>query len=105
MEFSTQVFPFFVVVMVAALGVRAESLLAPVSPTADWQMNRLMAPTSAQIAAEGRGRVVIYDSLTIHQVNAAMNRDFDRIENMMFIRIHHPPDTADGEVEVEDDDC
>lgn len=73
--------------------------------TTDWQLQRLMQPTPAQLGAEERGRITIYDSLTMNQVDAAMDTHFDRIDNMMFIRIHHLPPTGAGTAEVEDDGC
>jgi hypothetical protein len=75
------------------------------SPETDWQMRLLMAPTESQQVAEQRGRVFIYDSLTLGQVDAALDQHFDRIQNMMFVRIHHLPPTGVGPAEVEDDGC
>jgi hypothetical protein len=52
--------------------------------------------------------VFIYDSLEMGQVDDALDQNFDRIEHMMFIRIHHLPPTGAGpdeEVEAEDDGC
>lgn len=69
----------------------------------DWQLQSLMEPTPSQLAAEGRGRVFIYDSLEIDQVNAALGQQFDRVENMMFVRINHLPPTGAGIAEVADD--
>ncbi|MGD1982610.1 MAG: hypothetical protein PVF93_01745 [Chromatiaceae bacterium] len=71
----------------------------------DWQVARLMAPTTSQRQAESKGQVFIYDSLDINEVEAAMDSNFDRIENMMFIRIHHPVDHNGGDEEIEDDGC
>ena len=72
----------------------------------DWQTDRLLQPTPAQLAVERRGAVVIYDGLEVNQINYAMDRHFDRIQNMMFVRIHHlPPPGAGGEVAVEEDGC
>ena len=105
MEFSNHVVAFVAIFMAAITAVHAARHLPPASLTADWQTRRLMAPTPSQLAAESREQVFIYDSLSIEKVNAAMDEDFDRIQNMMFIRIHHPPETEAGEVEVEDDDC
>lgn len=85
--------------------VQASNDQSPRSAQADWQIKRLMAPTPSQLASESKGQVFIYDSLEINQVDKAMDRNFDRIENMMFIRIHHPPATEGGEAGVEDDDC
>ena len=73
---------------------------------ADWQLERLMRPTAAQLAAEVDGRIVIYDGLDAQLASQAMDAGFERIQNMMFIRIHHLlPPGADGEAFVEDGDC
>jgi hypothetical protein len=71
----------------------------------DYQQRLLMNPTSSQLAAEERGRVHIYDSLEMNTINKALDQQFDRIENMMFIRIHHLPSTGAGAVIIEDDAC
>jgi len=73
-----------------------------------YDLRRLMQPTAAETAAEQSGRVHIYDSLEINEVNAALDAHFDRIQNMMFTRIHHlpPPGAGPGEeADVEDDGC
>jgi hypothetical protein len=70
-------------------------------------LRRLMTPSVAERASEERGSVHIYDSMEINEVNAAMDRHFDRIQNMMFTRIHHLPSGAGAaaEAEVENDGC
>lgn len=83
----------------------ADDHITAVAPSQDFQLRRLMQPSPAERTAEQKGKIYIYDSLEYADVEQALDDNFDRIENMMFIRIHHPPDTADGEVEVEDDDC
>ena len=73
-----------------------------------YDLRRLMLPSVAERAAEEKGRVHIYDSLAKEKVDTALDENFDRIENMMFTRIHHLPPPGAGpeeEVEVEDDDC
>lgn len=72
-----------------------------------YDLRRLMTPSVAERASEERGSVHIYDSMEINEVNAAMDRHFDRIQNMMFTRIHHLPPGAGSaaEAEVEDDGC
>lgn len=85
--------------------VHATSHLSPSASNEDWQTRRLMAPTPSQLAAESKGQVFIYDSLDINRVDSAMDQNFDRIQNMMFIRIHHLPPTGSGPAVVEDDDC
>ena len=74
-------------------------------PASDHQTRRLMSPTAAELASEKQGRVHIYDSLKIEQINAALDANFDRIQHMMFTRTHHPPASGKGPAEVEDDGC
>ena len=78
---------------------------SPVALSLDYQQQRLLAPTPAQRAMETRGGVYIYDSLEAGEVDAALDQHFGRIQNMMFIRIHHLPPNGTGPAEVEDDDC
>jgi len=71
-------------------------------------LRRLMQPSAAELASEERGRIHIYDSVEIKEVETALDQNFERIQNMMFTRIHHLPPTGAGpdeEVEVEDDGC
>jgi hypothetical protein len=68
-------------------------------------LRRLMQPSPVELASEQRGHIHIYDALEINQVNAALDENFDRIQNMMFTRIHHLPPTGSGPAEVEDDGC
>ena len=46
---------------------------------------------------------MIYDGLDEEVVERALDEQFDRIEHMMFTRIHHAG--PDGTVSVEDDGC
>jgi hypothetical protein len=73
--------------------------------TGSWQERRLLQPSQSQRKQERRGQVFIYDSLDHGKVQMAMDKHFDRIENMMFTRIHHLPPTGAGPAEVEDDGC
>ncbi len=77
-------------------------LTSGVQAEADFQHNMLLNPDSAQMSAEARGRVMIYDGMNSVTVELAMNTQFDRIESMMFVNTRHVQ--PDGEV-VEDDDC
>jgi hypothetical protein len=74
-------------------------------PEASYDMRRLMHPTPAELTSEEKGQVYIYDSLEINEINAALDENFDRMQNMMFTRIHHLPPTGSGPAEVEDDGC
>lgn len=89
-----------------AFGCISLSLFASASAAeqADWQWEMLIHPSQQQIALEEKGRVFIYDGLRDQQVEAAMDKDFDRIGSMMFVRTLMPP--AGGEPEyVVDDGC
>jgi hypothetical protein len=85
--------------------VCADQHTTAAAPAGDWQMRRLMSPTAAELASEEQGRVYIYDSLDVGQINGALDVNFDRIQHMMFTRIHHPPASGKGPAEVEDDGC
>ena len=90
------------------------SLLAPLVQAADandgFQYNALFNPSPAQLKAEDRGRVMIYDGLDNAAVERALDQQFGRIEHMMFTRIHEPPDDGappneGGEDSSDDDGC
>lgn len=70
----------------------------------DYQTQRLFAPTPRMLEEERAGRVFIYDALDTREVDAALDTQFERIENMMFIRIRRPTPADPAVVEV-DDDC
>jgi hypothetical protein len=79
---------FFFALAGAALGstaVARESMAASPVQTDDWQMRRLMQPSSAELAREARGEIVIYDGLTDAQVEAALSAHPARMRNMMFV--------------------
>ena len=71
----------------------------------NWQERRLLAPSESQREQEKRGLVFIYDGLDHNTVQRAMDKDFDRIQNMMFTRIHHLPAAGAGPAVVENDGC
>ena len=87
------------------ISARASHHQNDASPEERYDLRRLMQPSPAERAAEQRGHVHIYDALEINEVNAALDENFERIQNMMFTRIHHLPPTGAGSVEVEDDGC
>ena len=70
-----------------------------------FQYNALFNPTTGQLKAEARGRVMIYDGLDNAAVEHALDEQFERIENMMFIRIRQTQAGDEEEDTVEDDDC
>ena len=87
--------------------ILAASLLA-LSATSAFAENSfyektLFTPSDSMLKAEARGRIMIYDGMDNETVNRAMDEQFDRIDNMMFTRIHYVQD--DGEEYVDDDDC
>ncbi len=68
----------------------------------NYQHNVLFNPSASQLNAEANGRIMIYDQLNNETVEQALNEQFDRIENMMFVRTRYARE--DGSVDV-DDDC
>lgn len=68
----------------------------------DWSLQQLHEPSTSLRRMEDAGRITIYDGLAVAEVDAAMDRQFDRIESMMFVRTRHP--VADGGFET-DSDC
>lgn len=94
----------------ATAPVQAQQPVAQEAQNA-WQSNRLFAPTAHQREQEQRGSVVIYDGLKDATIERAMDKAFDRIQNMMFIRIirtgkdGQPMHGSHGEEVVEDDGC
>ena len=80
--------------------------------TADkWQTNRLFEPTPYQLNRETQGQIMIYDGLRDSTIKDAIDKNFERIGNMMFTRVvvtdgHGQPklDIA-GNAIIEDDGC
>ena len=76
-----------------------------------WQHNVLFEPTPTQLKREDKGSIMIYDGLTDVTVAKALDKQFDRIENMMFTRVIRTGESGAplrdeaGEVMVEDDGC
>jgi hypothetical protein len=91
-------------------GTPAATANADSSPVMNWQMVRLFEPTQADLHAEAKGRVMIYDGLTDRDVERAFDEQFDRLEHMMFIRVVVTDDSGKarrsgtGEVVTESDD-
>jgi len=84
------------------LGTNIMTVHAEGGPTSAYQKNMLFNPGQPLLKAESRGRVTIYAGLDNSQVDRALDTQFGRIDNMMFIRTRHT--LEDGTVE-EDDDC
>lgn len=83
-------------------GVLAEGVGLPPG-FADYQHRRLLAPTPAERRQEARGGIYIYDGMPTNVVDTAMDQAFERIDNMMFIRIRDLPATGAGLAEDDDD--
>ena len=69
----------------------------------DFQQNLLFSPSQHILLAEADGRIMIYDQLKSETVDKAMDDQFDRIENMMFVRTQYQQE--DGNYEAMNDDC
>jgi hypothetical protein len=68
----------------------------------DYFRDALLNPSKAVLLAEHRGRVTIFDGFDNLVVDQALDKQFDRIGRMMFVRTRHV--LQDGSVES-DDDC
>lgn len=79
------------------------SLFSSARAVDEYQQKVLFSPSSSVLAAEARGRIMIYDGLRQATVTRAMDEQFDRIENMMFVGT--VIEQEDGELEVEEDGC
>ena len=77
----------------------------------DWQLKRLLNPTSQDLAREATGRVFIFDGLLDTDVERAMQTQFERVGSMMFVRTGvtdrsgAPLRDKTGGYATEDDDC
>ena len=89
------------VVVVLTLGCLT-SATGALAAEQDWQQAMLHNPSAAQLEMERRGRVFIYDGLEDVEVDRAMDAQFGRVDNMMFIRTKK---TTEGGEENTDDDC
>lgn len=93
--------------LVIALGIWANlefqnSIAVAQGHDVNWDMKQLHEPSPFLLAREQRGQVTIFDGLPSTEVDRALDRQFGRIDRMMFIRTRHVSD--DGQVSV-DDDC
>lgn len=52
----------------------------------ECQLERLLQPTQQDLALEDAARVYIYDGLKDSGIEHAMEAQFDRVANMMFVR-------------------
>lgn len=88
---------------VIAIFVSVFSMTSLQASTQDsYQERVLFSPSPEILQAEAGGRIMIYDGLRNETVEKALDHQFGRIENMMFVRTVYVHE--DGEPEV-DDDC
>ena len=76
-----------------------------------WQLRRLFLPNERELEHERKGNVYIYEGLTDRQVEEALNRQFDRIEYMLFLGTKRTDESGkvlrkeDGTAAKESADC
>ncbi|HIP53381.1 MAG TPA: hypothetical protein EYH03_05160 [Chromatiales bacterium] len=77
-----------------------------------WMERSLFSPTPSQLEYEQKGHITIYQGLTDVTVEKAMDDQFPRIGNMMFVGTvvtdaegQPAIDAETGNVDVEDDGC
>ncbi len=87
------------ILLASLLAMSATSALA----TDSFYQKTLFEPSDSILKAESRGRIMIYDSMDSETVDRAMDEQFDRIDNMMFVRTHYIQ--ASGDHYVDDDGC
>jgi hypothetical protein len=88
------------------------SCIADAADVRDIELRRLFEPTAGELQDEAKGRVYIYDGLRDTDVARAMEEQFERVDNMMFIRVKPTDEKGEvlkdeetGEELVEDDGC
>jgi len=92
-------------ILIRVFGVLLVSCMTPLlaeDNANDYYQTMLVSPSQSVREAEARGRVTIYEGMETSQVERAMDTQFDRIDNMMFVRTRNT--LPDGTVE-EYDDC
>lgn len=76
-----------------------------------WQKQMLFEPSEQQIAQEQGGQVFVYNGITSADIDLAMDRYYDRIDNMMFVNTVWTNEEGEPIVDpytgnpVVDDDC
>lgn len=77
-----------------------------------WQLASIHSPSEKHLSKESKGWIAIYDGLTDRQVLNAMDKQFNRVEHMMFVntRVTNSTgevlqDSSSGEEITEDDGC
>ena len=73
-------------VALALSGLSAWSGGAVATDLSEIEQRRLFDPTEAELATEAEGRIYICGGLTDRDVQWAVNEEFERVENMMFVR-------------------
>lgn len=101
-------------VLLSVLAVPVSIALTATTVMADesWQHRQLFEPSETQLERESMGRVTIYSGFTDVQVAQAMDRQFDRVEHMMFVGTvvtasdgQPKTERSSGVVQTEDDGC
>lgn len=98
--------------MLIVAGIAVVPSAAFTKDTDTWQMRTLFEPSDSHLRSETRGRVVICEGLEEATVNRALDTQFSRIDNMMFVgTVRNDPqgnvmtDPETGRVVTEDDGC
>ena len=91
-----------VIVLAIALWSHMDQSPAADGGNGNYDENVLFSPSKAVLLAEKRGRVTIYDGLEHRVVDRALDTQFGRIDNMMFVRTRES--LPDGSLDI-DDDC
>ena len=104
------------ILQITSMAICSSLALIPATGWADniadtIQLKNLFEPSQPQLRREANGHIYIYDGLTDRVVNQAMDEQFSRIQNMMFVGTIVTDDQGEpavddqGEVIAEDDGC
>jgi hypothetical protein len=88
------------------------TVAAAAADVSDIDLRRLFEPSTSERASEAKGEIYIYEGLRDIDVQRAMDEQFHRVENMMFIRTIKTDETGQaardsetGAAVTSDDGC
>ncbi len=78
----------------------------------NWSKKQMFEPGNSLLRAESKGRITIVERATDVQVEQFMDKQFNRIENFMFVSTVITEESGEiaydentGDPQVEDDEC
>jgi hypothetical protein len=82
-------------------GIFTSVVIAEESAAYQMQYSHLMNPSESTLKSEQvRQSVYIYEGMKLADVEKAMDSQFDRVENMMFVQTRVPARTGESDAET-----